>query len=196
VFDIGFSELLVLAVVALVVLGPERLPKAARFAGLWVRRARAQWYSVKSELERDLAAEELRKSLHDTKEAMRGFEDSVRKTGADVERGFDGVRDAVRGTGAGAATHVAGDVAADVAAETDAAGAADTGDESGTHTPADTSNEAGFETGADSELGPPMTADAPSEPHPLDQADEPPPGAAPAEPATSPMPSEQRDVQR
>ena len=34
-FDIGFSELLVIAVVALVVLGPERLPKAARFAGLW-----------------------------------------------------------------------------------------------------------------------------------------------------------------
>ena len=42
-FDIGFGELLLIAVVALVVLGPERLPKAARFAGLWVRRARAQW---------------------------------------------------------------------------------------------------------------------------------------------------------
>lgn len=99
-FDIGFSELLVIAVVALVVLGPERLPKAARFAGLWVRRARAQWYSVKSELERDLAAEELRKSLHDTEEAMRGFEDSVRRTGSDVEREFDAVRDQVTATGA------------------------------------------------------------------------------------------------
>ena len=55
-FDIGFSEMLVIAVVALVVLGPERLPKAARFAGLWVRRARAQWNSVKDELERELAA--------------------------------------------------------------------------------------------------------------------------------------------
>ncbi len=40
-FDIGFSELFLIAIVALVVLGPERLPKAARFAGLWVRRARA-----------------------------------------------------------------------------------------------------------------------------------------------------------
>ena len=99
-FDIGFSELLILAVVALVVLGPERLPKAARFAGLWVRRARAQWYSVKSELERDLAAEELRKSLHDTEEAMRGFGDSVRRTGSDVEREFDAVRDQVSATGA------------------------------------------------------------------------------------------------
>ncbi|MFD0320390.1 Sec-independent protein translocase protein TatB [Lysobacter gummosus] len=40
-FDIGFSEVFVIAIVALIVLGPERLPKAARFAGLWVRRARA-----------------------------------------------------------------------------------------------------------------------------------------------------------
>ena len=43
-FDIGFSELLVIAVVALLVLGPERLPKAARYAGLWVRKARGHWY--------------------------------------------------------------------------------------------------------------------------------------------------------
>jgi sec-independent protein translocase protein TatB len=42
-FDIGFSELLIIAVVALLVLGPERLPRAARLAGMWVRRARAQW---------------------------------------------------------------------------------------------------------------------------------------------------------
>ena len=62
-FDIGFSELFLVAIVALLVLGPERLPKAARFAGLWVRRARAQWYSVKSELESELADDELRRSL-------------------------------------------------------------------------------------------------------------------------------------
>ncbi len=62
-FDIGFSELLMIAVVALLVLGPERLPKAARFAGLWVRKARAQWYSVKTEFEREMAADELTRSL-------------------------------------------------------------------------------------------------------------------------------------
>lgn len=94
-FDIGFSELLIIAVVALVVLGPERLPKAARFAGLWVRRARAQWYSVKSELERDLAADELRKSMHDTQDAMRGFEDSVRQTGDEFRHELEQVRDTV-----------------------------------------------------------------------------------------------------
>ena len=57
-FDVGFSELFIIAVVALLVLGPERLPKAARFAGLWVRKARAQWYSVKSEFEFEMAQEE------------------------------------------------------------------------------------------------------------------------------------------
>jgi len=94
-FDIGFSELLVIAVVALLVLGPERLPKAARFAGLWVRKARAQWYSVKSEFERDLAADELQRSLRETRESLRqaeeqlrGNADSIKKQ---IERGFDDV---------------------------------------------------------------------------------------------------------
>ena len=92
-FDIGFSELLLIAVVALVVLGPERLPKAARFAGLWVRRARAQWYSVKSELERELAAEELKRSLQDTqaalKQAQAKLQDEVGQAQATLQQGMD-----------------------------------------------------------------------------------------------------------
>lgn len=70
-FDIGFSELLLIAVVALVVLGPERLPKAARLAGLWARKARAQWNAVKAELENELADEELRRNLRETADALR-----------------------------------------------------------------------------------------------------------------------------
>jgi sec-independent protein translocase protein TatB len=62
-FDIGLSEILIVAIVALVVLGPERLPKAARLAGFWVRKARAQWYTVKAELESEMADEELKESL-------------------------------------------------------------------------------------------------------------------------------------
>jgi sec-independent protein translocase protein TatB len=77
-FDIGFSELVVIALVALVVLGPERLPKAARLAGLWVRRARAHWYAVKSELEQELAADELRRSLRDTRDALQAGTDAIR----------------------------------------------------------------------------------------------------------------------
>jgi sec-independent protein translocase protein TatB len=88
-FDVGVSELFLIGIVALVVLGPERLPKAARFAGLWVRRARAQWYSVKGELERELAAEELQRSLRETREAAKDIESQVRDTGALARREFE-----------------------------------------------------------------------------------------------------------
>jgi sec-independent protein translocase protein TatB len=79
VFDIGFSELLLIAIVALVVLGPERLPKAARFAGLWVRRARNQWDSVKQELERELEAEELKRNLQSVQSSLRDAESQMRQ---------------------------------------------------------------------------------------------------------------------
>ena len=75
-FDIGFGELLLIAVVALVVLGPERLPKAARLAGLWIRKARTQWNAVKAELENELADEELRRNLRAASEAL---QDSVQQ---------------------------------------------------------------------------------------------------------------------
>jgi len=86
VFDIGFSELLVIAVVALVVLGPERLPKAARCAGLWVRRARNQWDSVKQELERELQAEEIKRQLQDVGQGMQDTENQLRASGEAIRR--------------------------------------------------------------------------------------------------------------
>ena len=95
-FDIGFSELVLIAVVALIVLGPERLPRAARFAGLWVRRARAQWYSVRSEFEREMAADELKRSLQEAKDAVRETEASFRTTGEQARRELEQVRDTAR----------------------------------------------------------------------------------------------------
>ena len=88
-FDFSFGEMLVVALVALVVLGPERLPKAARFAGLWVRKARAQWYAVKSELENEIASEELRRSLHDGQQAMRDAEAQLRGIASDAQAGVE-----------------------------------------------------------------------------------------------------------
>lgn len=85
-FDLGFSELLVIGVVALVVLGPERLPRAARFAGLWVRKARAQWYSVKSEFERELADEDLRKAISDPARDLRKQADELKRELDDTSR--------------------------------------------------------------------------------------------------------------
>ncbi len=94
-FDLGFSELLIIAVVALVVLGPERLPKATRFAGLWVRRARNQWASVKDELERDLASDDLKRTMKEAREAMRDTEQSVRAGADEAREEFEQMRAAV-----------------------------------------------------------------------------------------------------
>lgn len=93
-FDIGFSELLVIAVVALLVLGPERLPKAARFAGLWVRKARAQWYSVKSEFEREMASDELKRSVGNPLGDLRSTVSEAGKELGDAGRNLgDALRD-------------------------------------------------------------------------------------------------------
>lgn len=62
-FDIGFWELVVIGVVALVVLGPERLPVAIRTAAHWIRLIRSTANSVKSELEQELKLQELHNDL-------------------------------------------------------------------------------------------------------------------------------------
>ena len=61
-FDIGFWELAVIFVVALLVLGPDRLPAVARTGGRWASQARRTLAAFKADVERELAADELRKS--------------------------------------------------------------------------------------------------------------------------------------
>ena len=63
-FDIGFSELLLVGLVALLVLGPERLPVAARMAGLWIGRLKRSFNTLKTEVEREIGADEIRRQLH------------------------------------------------------------------------------------------------------------------------------------
>lgn len=62
-FDVGFSELVLLAIVALVVLGPEKLPHAARVAGAWVARIRRSISTVQAEIEREVSAQELKSRM-------------------------------------------------------------------------------------------------------------------------------------
>ncbi len=65
-FDIGFFELLLIGIVMLVVVGPERLPKLMRVTGLWVGRANASIQSIRSEIAQELRAEELTQALNKT----------------------------------------------------------------------------------------------------------------------------------
>jgi sec-independent protein translocase protein TatB len=62
-FDIGFQELVVIGLIALLVVGPQRLPGMARTAGLWLGRARRILGSVKAEIDREIKAEELKEIL-------------------------------------------------------------------------------------------------------------------------------------
>lgn len=63
-FGISFGELLLIGLIALLVLGPERLPGAARTAGLWIGRLKRSFNTIKTEVEREIGADEIRRQLH------------------------------------------------------------------------------------------------------------------------------------
>jgi len=62
-FDIGFWELIFILVITLLVVGPERLPRVARTAGLWLGKVRGFIVTVKADIDQELAAEELKRTL-------------------------------------------------------------------------------------------------------------------------------------
>ena len=76
-FDIGFSELLVIAVVALIVIGPERLPKVARTVGMLFGRMQRYVNDVKADISREMALDDLRKLQSSMQDTMRSVENSV-----------------------------------------------------------------------------------------------------------------------
>src|SRR5947209_12173810 len=79
-FDIGFSELMVIAVVALIVIGPERLPRVARTMGHLFGRLQRYVNDVKADINREIELDELRKFKSTFEDAARGFEGSVNTT--------------------------------------------------------------------------------------------------------------------
>ncbi|MEW5891904.1 MAG: Sec-independent protein translocase protein TatB [Pseudomonadota bacterium] len=84
-FDIGFTELLVIGVVALIVIGPERLPKVARTAGSLLGRLNRYVSQVKQDVERDIHLEELRKAQKEMQAAAQRFEIVAEETGGSVQ---------------------------------------------------------------------------------------------------------------
>lgn len=76
-FDLSVPELAVIGVIALLVLGPERLPGAARTVGALVRRAQRSWSGLRADIERELAADELKRQLEQTRQQI-GADDMKR----------------------------------------------------------------------------------------------------------------------
>jgi sec-independent protein translocase protein TatB len=90
-FDIGFSEMLVIAVVALIVIGPERLPKVARTLGHLFGRMQRYVNDVKSDISREMELDELRKLQATVEEAARAIETGVSKEIASTETALNKV---------------------------------------------------------------------------------------------------------
>jgi len=76
-FDVGFSELIVIGIVALVVIGPERLPKVARTAGHLLGRLQRYVNDVKADINREMQLDELRKLQSEMQESARSLENSL-----------------------------------------------------------------------------------------------------------------------
>lgn len=84
-FDIAFTELLVIGIIALIVIGPERLPKVARTAGQWLGRLNRYVSQVKQDIDRDIKLEELRKMQQEMRETAQKYELLAGQTAREVE---------------------------------------------------------------------------------------------------------------
>lgn len=98
-FDIGFWELIVVAVVALLVVGPERLPGLAREVGLWVGKAKRLITSVRADIERELEADELRRMLHDQQSEIQELKGMISDTRDEVQSELQETERRVKSTG-------------------------------------------------------------------------------------------------
>ena len=90
-FEIGFGELIVVAVVALLVVGPEKLPGLARTAGLWVGKARRMMADVKADVDRELQLEELKQSFRQQANLtdLQDLSEQVKSLREDIRAEFD-----------------------------------------------------------------------------------------------------------
>ena len=88
-FEVGFSEIVLCFIVALVVLGPQRLPGVARAVGRWTGQAKAYMRNLSAELERETQIAEMKKQLEDVQRTMREHTEAVqaeaRKTADDLK---------------------------------------------------------------------------------------------------------------
>jgi sec-independent protein translocase protein TatB len=101
-FDIAFSELVIIAVVALIVIGPERLPKAARTMGHLFGRLQRYVNDVKSDINREMELDELRKLQQQVKSAAQDLQSSVNDAARDFESSVRSVESQLNDAGSAA----------------------------------------------------------------------------------------------
>ncbi|MFT4797605.1 MAG: sec-independent protein translocase protein TatB [Candidatus Azotimanducaceae bacterium] len=90
-FDIGFPELMLISIVALLVIGPERLPETIRSIMLWLGRIRRAFTNIKNELEQEIGVDEIRRQLHnetimkDIKESKEKISDALKEADQSID---------------------------------------------------------------------------------------------------------------
>ena len=93
-FDMGFTELMLIGIVALVVIGPERLPGVARTAGKYFGRLKRFMTTIKADVEQELRADELRAILADQQQELNTLKDSISGAGKEFEKDISAVSEA------------------------------------------------------------------------------------------------------
>lgn len=98
-FDIGFTEMVIVAVVALIVLGPERLPKVAKQAGQWMSKLRRYVDDVKSDINRQMELDELRKLKTEVTEAAQTLHSSMQSAVSETKTELNSISGAFMNAG-------------------------------------------------------------------------------------------------
>ncbi|RFA24772.1 twin-arginine translocase subunit TatB [Alkalilimnicola ehrlichii] len=91
-FDVGFWEVGLILVIALLILGPERLPRAVRVVGFWIGRARGVFYSLRAEMDREFQIQEMRKAGRDFEEEFKQMRSAANEFQQNVMRQADNAR--------------------------------------------------------------------------------------------------------
>lgn len=91
-FDVGFSELIMVGLIALLVIGPERLPKAARIAGYWLGKTRSTIANVKAEIKQELHAEEMRQLL----QQQQSIAEELQQIASETEVAVDDINQSIQ----------------------------------------------------------------------------------------------------
>jgi len=117
--DLGLSKIAIIGVVALIVIGPEKLPKAARMAGTLYGRAQRYLHDVKSEVSREIELDELRNLHKEVQDRAQSFKNDVESATSDFESSVTSHVDEVEALWDGRATHDSGNTIAPTVADID-----------------------------------------------------------------------------
>ncbi len=85
-FDMGFTEMMLIGIVALIVIGPERLPSVARTVGKYFGRLKRFMTTVRADVEQELRADELREILAQQQQQLNSLKDTINDTGREIEK--------------------------------------------------------------------------------------------------------------